>query len=240
MKKIILLVLCLSVFSSYAQDDSKNLVKVNLFSLLGRTASFEYERVIKDKFSVNATFAVMPKGNLPFKSIIESFTGESSILNATQLSAISSVLEVRYYISRKKSMFRGLYVAPFVKYSNYKPSTKIVYNIRTKVSGEIPFEGDLNVFNAGVSLGAQWLFGDRWSLDWRVVGFSYGSVSGRLSGKKEITNSEQIEILDQINDFSSDFGGFKFKTEINNHGVSSKINGPWYGVRTGLAIGYRF
>ena len=51
--------------------DQKNIVKINLFALALKNISVQYERAVSKKIAVAATVRFMPKGSLPFKSIIK-------------------------------------------------------------------------------------------------------------------------------------------------------------------------
>lgn len=97
-----------------AQENQRsNIVKFNFLSAVGRTANVEYERVLFGKFSLNGNIAVYPKQSLPFKSLLNRVTDNSSIIDVAHMSVFSIALEGRYYVNRK-SVLDGVYVAPFV------------------------------------------------------------------------------------------------------------------------------
>jgi hypothetical protein len=77
MKKIIILlvaIFCLAetINAQHVESNDyapkKNLVKVNLTSLLLRNYSAQYERVLSKRISVAISYRKMPEGNIPFKS----------------------------------------------------------------------------------------------------------------------------------------------------------------------------
>lgn len=241
LKKISLALMVLGAFGANAQDAPKNNVKLNLLPLVGSTISVEYERALNKDFSLNGTVALMPKGSLPFSSSISSLADDSAILDATKLGAFSLALEGRYYTSRTKEAMRGFYLAPYVKYSTYNINSRVDFDVpSTNTKSDIPISGNLNAFSGGVAVGLQWIFSNRISLDWRIIGVSYGGSSGSLKGHKALTTEEQEEVRNQLNNLSSDLPVIKLKNEVNGEGVKSTISGPWAGLRTGLAIGYSF
>lgn len=238
-KKATLLVLSLGMFNIYGQQAPKNIVKFNLLPLIGGTANVEYERAIAGKFSLNGSVAFMPKQSLPFKSLFSSVTDDSSIINATQLSAFSTAIEGRYYVNKKK-VLEGVYVAPFFKYTRYTAHTEVEYNGATSTKELLPLSGSFNAFTGGVAFGVQWVFANHFTVDWRIVGLGYGASNGGLEGKRTLTVKEQKDIRDQLNELADNLPVLKFTNEVNDQGLKSTIKGPWAGVRTGLSIGYNF
>src|SRR5690606_41809902 len=62
------IILCLMPKLSSAQQ---NTVKFNLLPLIGKTFSFEYERMVAPKMSVNASVGFRAKSSLPFKKYFD-------------------------------------------------------------------------------------------------------------------------------------------------------------------------
>lgn len=237
-KKAALLALSLGVFNIYAQENSKNIFKLNLLPIVGGTASVEFERAIVGKFSLNGSIAVMPKQSLPFKSIFSKITDDSSIIEATDLGAFSMSFEGRYYVNKKK-VLEGVYVAPFFKYTRYNASTEVAYNVTT-TKDILPVHGSINAFTGGLALGVQWVFANHITVDWRIVGLGYGASDGSLRGEAGLSPNEQKDVRNQLDDLSDNLPLLKFKNEVNEDGLRSTIKGPWAGIRTGLSIGYSF
>jgi len=216
----------------------KNAVKINLIPLVTRTISLEYERAVADKITLNATIAITPKGDLPFKSQFEDNFDDINIINATKFGAFSAALEGRFYLGRKGAM-RGFYIAPFAKYSDYNVKTSISFvESSTNVTEYVPISGGISTMTFGFSLGVQWQLAKRITLDWRIIGPNYGFSSGTLEGKKELSAEDQKTVLSHMNDFN-DIPLMKFKNEVNSQGAKSTISGPWAGIRTGLSIGFK-
>lgn len=238
--KIILVIVGLFSFKVYGQNDDKNAVKLNVIPLVIGEFAVEYERGITDRISLNAGFGYMPDRSLPFKSIIAKEVGSSSIIDATKLAVFSVALEGRYYLKKKDNQFQGVYVGPFVKYSRYDVSTSVDYAVGSLVRGSLPLVGDYNTFSAGLAVGMQWMLTRQFLLDWRIIGFGYGHANGSVLGKRALSSVEQQEILDKLHIFADDLPVLGLKPELTDQGVRVKINGPWYGIRTALSVGYRF
>jgi len=147
-------------------------------------------------------------------------------------------LEGRYYVN-KKNVLEGVYVAPFAKFTRYNVDTQVDYN-SSQGKDFIPVAGHFNAFSGGVALGVQWIFANRMSVDWRIIGVGYGSSKGSLTGSKALSVKDQKDIREQLNDLADKLPIVKLKNEVNAEGVKSTIDGPWLGLRTGLSIGYSF
>lgn len=238
-KKIVLTAWVLSAsLGSFAQEKPQNNVKLNLIPLIGKTLSLEYERAMNNSFSLNASVGYAPKGSLPFRSSISDLV-ESSIIDATKLGAFSLALEARFYLNKNKGMLEGFYLAPFAKNTKYSLDTQVDYEMMT-VKGDIPVSGDVNAFSGGVAVGLQWIFANRLTLDWRIIGPSYGVSTGTLIGSKSLSSLEQHEVREQLHELASSLPILNLKSEVDAQGVKSTIDGPWAGIRTGLSIGYSF
>lgn len=239
LRKMVTLALSCGAFSVFAQELPKNNVKLNLLQFVGKTISVEYERALNNNFSINGTVALMPKGALPFSSSFSSVVDDSSIIEDTKLGAFSLAVEGRYYTSKTKDVMQGFYLAPFVKYSKYDLNTLIEYTA-VDVDSQLPVSGNINAFSGGLAVGLQWIFSNRISLDWRIIGLSYGVSNGTIEGSKVLTAAEQEDIRGQLNDLAADLPILKLESDVNAQGVKSTLKGPWAGIRTGLAIGYSF
>ncbi len=237
-----LLFLFFSISKVWGQDIPRNIVKFNALPLIGGTASFEYERSISKKISLNGSFAFRPKEKLPFKSTFASITDNTAIIDATRLASTAFALEGRFYVNKKASLLNGVYLAPYLKYVKYSGNTEVTYtNNLTSSKEKMPIDANLNAFSAGIALGVQWTFSNHLAVDWRIFGPGYGFSSGSFIGHaNNLSKTEQNEILEQVNDFTDKIPVLKVKNEISASGLKSTIDGPWFGIRTGLSIGYSF
>lgn len=239
-KTISALTICsLLAVQGYAQtqnsaktDEGKNLVKINLASLALKTFSVQYERAIHKKISVGMGLRLMPKGSLPFSSSFDSIDEQ---LGSLELGNIAITPEVKFYMG--KGVFKGFYVAPFLRYANYNAS--INYEFQSGNTTEnIPLSGNLNTFTGGVLLGAQWRIANNVYFDWSIFGPQYGFSSGELAGVKTLNAQEQQDLRDELNGIDLPVG--KVESTVTANGAKLKFDGPWAGIRANIGIGYRF
>lgn len=239
MIKIYLLLLtgALSLSAVYSQEKT-NLVKLNLFPLTAGNLSIEYERPIAKRITVNGTLSWRPQASLPYKSIWESIVeDEEGVLETAKLGAFSMTPEVRFYLG-KKDVFKGFYIAPFIKYSHYNTKLNVSYDDEFGVEKNLPIEGGLNALTGGFSVGNQWHLSKNLSLDWRIIGPNYGFSNGKFESKTNLNSIEQQEIREQLGDL--DLVIVKTELEVNGDGATLRTKGGFTGIRTALSIGYRF
>ena len=246
MKKLFLpLSICLACNTAMAQEktvqgiEEKNMVKINLFALALKNISVQYERAISKKIAVATTVRFMPKGSLPFKSLIKNVINDPETekqIDNISIGNFAVIPEVRFYLSRK-GVFNGFYIAPFTSLARY--TTDLPYNYDDGgVTKTIPLEGGVSTFTGGFLLGAQWKLSHRINLDWWILGPNYGTSKGKVSGQKTLTIFEQQALRDALNNL--DIPLTKITYYVDGNGATINFNGPWAGVRSGVCIGFNF
>ncbi|MCZ4243268.1 DUF3575 domain-containing protein [Pedobacter punctiformis] len=221
---------------SFAQmggsDVGENLIKLNLPSLAMKTFNVQYERAIYGKTSVGLGLRIMPKGSLPFKSSLNSIDDQ---LGSLEMGNFAITPEIKFYLG--KGVFRGFYIAPYLKYANYNTSINYEYTSNNKTE-VIPLSGHLNTYTAGVLFGAQWRIANDFYLDWSIFGPQYGISSGKLTGTKTLTIQEQKDLKEELDGIDLPVG--KVSNTVDSNGAVVDLKGPWAGIRANIGIGYRF
>lgn len=218
--------------SAGSSEDGANLVKLNLPTLLMKTIHVQYERAIYGKTSVGLGLRVMPKGSLAFKS---AFNDIDDQLGSLEFGNIAITPEIKFYLG--KGVFKGFYIAPYLKYAHY--NTSINYEFTSGSKTEImPLSGKLNTYVAGVLFGAQWEIANKFYLDWSIFGPQYGISQGSLIGKKSLTTQEQADLKKELDDINLPVG--KVTSTVDGNGATVDLKGPWTGIRANIGIGYRF
>lgn len=250
-KNSLFLLLCAmicAVSSVNAQDttteaDGKNLVKWNFAALALKNYSFQYERAIANKISVALGVRFSPKSDLPFKSNVEKLIDNDNTWNSIKdfkTSNFALTPEVRFYMGQ--GVFRGFYIAPFVRYAKYKIEGPYTFDVTvgsTTQTETIPLSGDITGLTGGLLFGAQWKLSKLVYLDWWILGPNYGTSSGNISGKKTLSTDEQDALRDALTDLD-DLPLIKTKSTVNGEGAKVDFDGPFGGLRAGLSIGFRF
>ena len=159
--KSVLTLLFLFAFVGFANAQTTT-IKANLLSPIVRTGSFFIEHAISEEASIQL-------GGL--------YTGAS--IDDTKLRGFAITPEFRYYLSESGQKLDGFYIAPFLRYQNLELT-----------DDSEPGKATLQTFGGGVTIGRQWIFKDRISLD-LFIGPKYGSSKFDL---KDGATEEQFSI----------------------------------------------
>ncbi len=254
MKQILLsAALFCSFFMASAQDTGmdtpsaekgKNLVKLNLSSLILNNYSFQYERVITKRISAAIGYRFMPSSDVPFKSTVLNQVGDDEaadfIINNSKFSNMAITPEIRIYLG--EGYGKGFYVAPYYRYSKFKmEEVRVNYQDSNGQDQYIKMDGDITGNSAGLMFGAQWTIGQHFVIDWWIAGGHIGGGSGDISGTSTapLSPQDQARVKDILDDF--DVPLVKTTNEVTANGAKVKMDGTWAGIRAfGLNVGYRF
>lgn len=232
-------------FFANAQSDTKNLVKVNLFSLPLKNINVEYERGLTKKISFALGFRYRKDGSIPFSNSVANLLNEDEdnwderIRTAT-LGNYAITPTIRFYLGRGN--LKGFYIAPFARYAKYTASLNYAFEVSndaTTSSQDIPLSGSIKTLTGGLLFGSQFSLAKNLSLDWWIFGPQYGNSDGLISGKKQLTNSEQDDLREQLSELD-DLPIVKVNYTVDANGAAVNFKGPWAGIRAGLCLGFRF
>jgi len=147
-----------AITSAHAQE---NVLKINIFSPIVKTFNVSYERKLSatGSFQLGAFFTSYSPEDTKF-SFFTSYSPED-----TKFSGFGITPEYRFYLSETEAP-AGVYVAPFVRYQNFKLTEESSAS-----------KGTYSSFGGGLVIGKQWIFKEKISID-AFVGpqFSSGNV----------------------------------------------------------------
>lgn len=241
---------CLSQKQKAAKEEVQapehlRIAKLNVPAVLFKNVSAQYEMILSRKISVGLGFRLMPSTGIPFKNLLGGVIGEgpnvTEAVSKTRLSNIAVTPEMRIYLGRGYG--QGFYIAPYYRYVRFK-ADEVTGSYRFKASGgaerKITVGGDLSAHNGGVLLGVQWPLGNRWNLDWWIVGVHFGSSKGLLAGRPDtpFSPAEQEEIKNYIEDV--DIPLVNKTVNINASRINVNFDGAFGGIRSGVCLGFRF
>ncbi len=185
MKKAALLILFIGVLNSAKAQE--NVLKINIFSPIVRTASLFYERALNEKSSAQLGFF---------------YTGYK--ISDTKFSGFGITPEYRYYLTGD-DVLRGVYIGPFIRYQNFTLKNTYFesnYDSNGNYLGETEKDGKatLSTIGGGVLIGHQWLFNDKISLD-VFLGPSFNAGNLKVN-----SGSEDVFSTGAFDGFSVRFG----------------------------------
>ena len=187
----------------------------------------------------------MPNGNLPLQQEVVDFVGSSAgetnqAINQLQVGNSAITPEIRIYVG-KKGYGHGFYFAPFYRYAAFEASNiSIDYTNISNTQSSLNISGKVTSGAFGLLLGAQWKLGKHLCLDWWIVGPHYGRATGTLQGVATIplTVEEQQSLRSEMEKIEVPFTNRT--VEVTASRARYILDGPWGGIRTGLAFGFQF
>jgi hypothetical protein len=161
------------------------------------------------------------------------------MISRTEISNHALTPEVRFYLG--KGYGKGFYIAPFYRYVSFTTNqVPVSYDNSLTTKQTLNLSGNMTANTGGFLLGAQWLLGKYFTLDWWIIGAHYGSGNGNFSAipKSPLTPMEQQQIKEKLEDVDIPFIEKAVTVTANN--VAVKLNGPFGGLRGGINFGIRF
>jgi hypothetical protein len=241
---IIIFILSMTGFAS-AQNDSitpvkrshvNNIFKLNVPALLLGSIS------IQDEVYFNSKFSVALGINLGVSSLFlpkAFFGGDKVAMKDMTFSGYSITPEGRYYLRKKAP--NGIYLAPYVRISNYDLNQIKINYVSTVDTVEVEktaiMEGTYKQQSFGILFGNQWRSGTHFVFDWWIAGVAFGGVKLDMNAKGEFTDDDQESIENTIKDFSENVTSVHYS--INSTNVIINYKQP-YSIRMGFCIGYLF
>lgn len=224
------------------QPDFENGIKINVTSLIFKTLSVQYERLIGDKTSVAIGLRLMPSSGLPFRSAIENAVNDdedaNKFISDAKVGGWAITPEFRYYFGKMAG--RGFYLAPFLRYEHF--NIRSTYQLTNDKDQLIPvgFKGSNSTLGIGFLIGSQFHLSDRITLDWWILGPYYTSNSLNLSAKGLDLSPEEQQNLKEALD-GVEVVWLKLKSDVNAHDASLKAKGSFAAIRGfGLCLGFKF
>jgi len=249
MKRIFIVSIMVLAFVATNAQDAKNTLKWNAFGLVARTISLQYERVLTDHISLGSQVGYMLPRNLPgslFPDTVNDQVGSNGqvthFTGGKFKGGFQVTPEFRYYFKGEGN--RGFYLGAYVRYANYSMSIDAIH--REDWGSEFkPYEftGKYSMLHVGGIMGTQFFIGDKITIDWWILGLSFGKSTIDMKATGDFSNLNQEEFINDIRINLDDNPFVKqssIETSISNTEASLKFGIPLPSLRTGLCLGFRF
>ena len=227
MKKIIIS-LCVIFGLSYGLSAQNHVVKLNVPALGLGNVYGTYEYVLTDHISAALGGSYLLNRKIPFLELLD--MNPENKVQYLKMKGYALTPEIRYYTGSKRA--RGLYLAPYLRYSNYK-----LEGIYT--DNEVSYEngGHIKSLGGGLALGYQWLINDRFSIDLNAgLGYMTNDIVYRVNSESLAANyPAQLGNLQEMIDLLGDPD-----IEISASEASTTFNKSSLMPRFGLSLGYAF
>jgi hypothetical protein len=219
----------------------RNVIKFNptpmlLWNKVGNI-TFSYERLIAKDMSLGlqAGYLILPK-------ILSDTVAGLITLTDGKKSGVNLAFDFRYYpLSRnRRPAPDGLYLGGFLSYYGFRFSNNLDV-LYSDLDENGSLSGRLNVVNLGVSLGYQFIFWKRFSLDMLMFGPSLSYYHGSLGIKGNLDPGEIQDIdEDLVNALLEQYPWLSLlfsQEKLEFTGSQAKIS---FGLRYSIQIGFHF
>ena len=229
-------VVLLSYTTTTIAQENKNIVKLNLSSLIFTNISLQGEHVLNDNSSVALGISYMPKRGVPNIAADKDTTGNADNFS---YSGFSITPEYRYYFSGKAP--KGFYAAAYFRYSHLPTKDwDYIYDDNGKKT-TYKISGAWDVAVVGVMIGSQWTLGDHFTFDWWILGAGFGKNSSVYEGTGPLTASQQTSIKNTIEENKDALVVGDIDYEVTSNSVKVEIKSGLPAIRAfGLCLGYVF
>ncbi|MEI6456085.1 MAG: hypothetical protein WCO93_07335 [bacterium] len=171
-----------------------NVIKLNIMPMFmwstARNITISYERLVNRSQSVS-----LQVGFLEMPRIIGDQIPGILYFGDSQKGGVNIAVDYRFYLSRRNSRPApdGIYLGPFLSYYGYRFWNDFtLFNSSIIDNGKM--KGGFDIINLGVSLGYQFVFWKRLTLDLLV----FGPCMSLYSAKFAVTGDLSPEIIEQI------------------------------------------
>lgn len=241
MKKLYLLLALLIPMQAFTQSDTvalrRNTVKLDITSrwLYRQAYVISYERVINPRRTMGLIIGYQTLPEVRF------FGDNITVNRDIRAAGFKLGAEYRFYLARenKYAAPRGVYLGPYLSFNNFHNEREItVDNAGTPEYATLT--SNINVLNVGVQLGYQFVFNDRWTLDFSFLGpaLSNYNASLDLAGTYNFDpDNISSEILEDLVTRFPALGDLLGGSTVTSNG---RMNTWAAGFRYQLLVGYRF
>ncbi|MES1218155.1 MAG: DUF3575 domain-containing protein [Bacteroidota bacterium] len=244
MKKALFILLLLPLLSIAQTGNKKNILKINLSSLVVKNFHFIYERSITRHVSVSIAYRYMPKGEVPLENFLEKIIDDPDVdIQAFQMGNSAVTPEVRFYLGR--GTMRGFYLAPYARFASFDVTVPVKYNSSTVLGTkkEALFSGKVHSTSGGLMMGVQRQIFKTLVFDLWIIGGHYGTCNGTLNAtdiNPPMTTLERADLDQSLSDIDAKPFNVSGHTTSSTTAIAT-VSGPWAGVRmAGLTVGLRF
>ena len=244
MQKFLLILTMLLLLAGNALQAQVGVLKIAPLKLSYKTLSLSYEHAITKEWtaSLGTGFFLTTDFNRGLANSISGLDSTDRLSPGSILvSGFTLTPAIRYYPGGKAP--KGFFLDPFLRFLQYKSAVETVYNGNSEIS---TVESNLRfrALGAGLAIGYQWIFGERFSLEWHGgLGITGGAISHRgtvIEG--DIADNIQA-YLDEINAYINEEVPF-INRELaieELESLSFRIPGiVWPVFRSGLTFGVAF
>ncbi len=243
---------------SFAQEDRKKVIKINLSAATLSAATIQYEKVLGNRFSVAVGVGFRPQFLLPFTSesskYIELADKKIDYIKLDNVKKAESKIglfhvtpELRYYFGKQQAPF-GFYLSVFGKYNNFQGKVPVFIDTDYKnlpIRLELPVDTKLQTYSGGLMFGKQFRLGNRFTFDWYIAGGHFGRAKVHAESIQNLSTYDdafRTKLRDRIiSTFALNEDYLNLVVDANGVVIDNSLPLKYLNLRGfGFNLGYRF
>ncbi|MCU0325976.1 MAG: DUF3575 domain-containing protein [Spirosomaceae bacterium] len=257
-KKIFLFIVIASLSQSIDINAQNNILKLNLSSLLIKSYSAQYEKVIGKRVSFALGAGYRPMSLVPFPTETANLTTfvdnridyislDNTRPKESKVKGYHITPEIKFYFGQKEAPY-GFYISAFARYYHVNAVVPVEMELEYRgfpVLLKLPVDTKVDATSLGLMFGKQFKISKRITMDWYIAGPHFGRYSLHGESQQDLSNFDddfQNRLRTKVVD--------SFKIDENTFGVVVDDNGikmdalrklPFVNLRAfGFNLGYRF
>lgn len=255
--------LFLSVFAIFISKidtltAQSSVLKLNLSSLVIKSYSAQYEKVIGKRVSFALGGGYRPMSLVPFPTETANLTTfvdnridyislENTRPKESKVKGYHITPEIRFYFGQKAAPY-GFYLSVFARY--YHVNAIIPVEMELEYQGfpvllKLPVDTKVDAVSAGLMIGKQFKLTNRLTLDWYIAGPHIGKFNLHGESQQDLSNFDddfQNRLRTKVVDsFKIDEQTFGVVVDDNGIKMDALRKLPFVNLRAfGFNLGYRF
>ncbi|MDB4285700.1 DUF3575 domain-containing protein [bacterium] len=232
-------------------ESPQNVIRLNLTTLALSNLDLGFERAISPKFTVGLSGSYLLTSVFSTTSLSGVGPSENTTVtfDLSNFSGYRATPSFRYYPGGKRNAPHGFYVELFGRYYSYTldlPYNSV--NVMDPAANDIKSDGKftLSGLGGGLSFGAQWIIGNRFTLDWNFIGggTSIATITGEFTNEEGLTQDEYNQVASDVEDYYTGFPLFPADDTtitVEADQVDIKSTGAMLPlIRSNITIGFAF
>ncbi len=225
--------------TTHRTDSLPHALMINLSSFVFKTISLQYERKLSHKRSITLGIKYGPESSSFLKQEVDDlFDGTNIHFYGLNTGNLAITAGYRFYFG--KSVYRGFYLSPYLRYANVKLNGPVVYDDGSTVKDGV-FHANIHSVSAGAMIGASYHIAGRWMLDCWIAGAHLGYEWAHLSYTpvSDLSANDMRSINTVLKGLKVPYTSFTY--DVKPSLVTVNTTGLWAGsVSLGLVLAYRF
>ena len=228
------------------KGDKKYAFRIDPLYLLMRQPYFYYEDVLTERSSLQWEGSFQVPWQIKSDLYAPIINAQDTNFNSkpANLTGFSLGLAYKYYTTyKKRPALKGAYLAPYFRYSNYTLNFPKVVTMGPQSPITWKVNATLEGWRLGAMVGWQWALDNGFTIDWMLMGISYGPyiITSRFTTEDE-AQFQQIKDMSAtlVNEIEDRFTN----VQIRLGDAQGKVRGEFWTamprVQPGITIGYSF